>query len=54
MNLPSAAKVTLGLPFLWWSSRDSFITALDGFCNCTGRNSKFLKFSAMTDLHVLK
>jgi hypothetical protein len=32
------AEVTLGLPFLWRSSWESFIIALDGFCDCTWRN----------------
>ena len=31
MNLSSVAEVTLGLPFLWWSS----VSELNGFCDCT-------------------
>jgi hypothetical protein len=35
--------------------RAGFIIALDGFCDCTLKIlSKFLKFSRLTDLHVLK
>ena len=35
--------------------RASFIITIDGFCDCTWRNFKsFLKFSVLTDLHVLK
>ena len=34
--------------------RASFIIALDGFCNCPLKLSKFMKCSVLTDLHVLK
>ena len=35
--------------------RASFIIALDGFCDCTCKKHwKFLTFSGLTDIHVLK
>ena len=56
MNLSSAAEVTLGLPFLWRSSwkpvsRHSAWWFLRLHLK---KLSKFLTFSWLTDLHVLK
>jgi hypothetical protein len=51
MNSSSATEVSLGIPFLWRSSWDSFIITLDGFCDCTWINFLEIVQIKVTDCH---